>query len=144
MAATKKAAKKTNKKTVKKAAVVAKGDADGGDVLKEFKKLVNMTPGQLEKFLHTKDSTTVGFKKEGKGESVGHASGRRIIEIKGKKAADLSKDDVKHMKKVIGYINRHCAQGPAHKTDVKESKWRYSLMNWGHDPMKGGGCGPGK
>jgi hypothetical protein len=139
MAATAKK-KTTARKTAKKTA--AKPDEGQAAVLKEFKSLVNMTPGQIEKFLHTKDSTKVGFKKEGKGESVGHHSGRRIIEIKGKKTADLTKDDVKHMKKVIGYINRHCQQGPAKKADVKESKWRYSLMNWGHDPMKGGGCGP--
>ena len=142
--AMKKVAKKTATKTAKKTAAKTADAAAQAEVLKEFKKLVNMTPGQIEKFLHTKDSTEVGFKKSGKGESIGHASGRRIIEIKGKKSADLSKDDVKHMKKVIGYINRHCAQGPAHKTDAKESKWRYSLMNWGHDPLKGGGCGPGK
>ena len=139
MATTKKTAKKTTKK-----GELEKTDADEVGVLKEFKALVNMTPGQIEKFLHTKDSAAVGFKKSGKGESIGHASGRRITEIKGKKAADLTKDDVRHMKKVIGYINRHCAQGPVHKADVKESKWRYSLMNWGHDPLKGGGCGPGK
>lgn len=48
------------------------------------------------------------------------------------------------MKKVVGYISRHCKQGPNHNADVKESKWRYSLMNWGHDPMKGGACGPGR
>ncbi|MDB5326615.1 MAG: DNA-binding protein [Phycisphaerales bacterium] len=135
--------KKTTKKSTKTKSARGGGDQDGqAKVLAEFKKLVNMTPGQIEKFLHTKDSTRVGFKKEGKGESVGHQSGRRIIEIKGTKAADLTSDDVRHMKKVVGYINRHCKQGPDHKADVKESKWRYSLMNWGHDPMKGSGCGP--
>ena len=117
---------------------------DAKAVATEFKKLVNMTPGQIDKFLQTKGSSKVGFKKEGKGESVGHASGRRIIEIKQKKAADLTAADFRHMKKVIGYINRHCAQGPDRKADVADSKWRASLMNWGHDPSKGGGCGPSK
>lgn len=137
---------KKSKKTTKKNASGSGGKARNqqAEVLAAFKTLVNMTPGQIEKFLQTKDSTRVGFKKEGKGESVGHKSGRRIIEIKGKNTADLTSDDVRHMKKVVGYINRHCKQGPDHKADVKESKWRYSLMNWGHDPMKGGGCGPTK
>ena len=119
-------------------------DEDKKAAATEFKKLVNMTPAQIQKFLDTKDSKAVGFKKEGAGESVGHKSGKKIIEIKGKKAADYSDDDYKHMRKVVGYIHRHCAQGPAHKADVNESKWRYSLMNWGHDPLKGGGCGPSK
>jgi hypothetical protein len=38
------------------------------------------------------------------------------------------------MRKVIGYVRRHCAQGPA--GDKEHSRWRYSLMNWGHDPLK--------
>ena len=27
------------------------------------------------------------------------------------------------------------AQAPT-KEDVEHSRWRYSLMNWGHDPLK--------
>jgi hypothetical protein len=41
------------------------------------------------------------------------------------------------MRKVHGYVARHLAQQPA-KEDVETSKWRYSLMNWGHDPLKKG------
>ena len=40
------------------------------------------------------------------------------------------------MKKVAGYVHRHLKQGgPA--ADKEHSRWRYSLMNWGHDPLKG-------
>ena len=39
------------------------------------------------------------------------------------------------MHKVVGYIHRHMAQGgPA--DDKEHSRWRFSLMNWGHDPLK--------
>ena len=38
------------------------------------------------------------------------------------------------MKKVIGYVRRHVAQRP--QGDVSDTRWRYSLMNWGHDPLK--------
>ncbi len=38
------------------------------------------------------------------------------------------------MKKVSGYVHRHQAQKPS--GDVENSNWRYSLMNWGHDPLK--------
>ena len=38
------------------------------------------------------------------------------------------------MRKVIGYVLRHTAQRPA--GDIEDSRWRKSLMNWGHDPMK--------
>ena len=37
------------------------------------------------------------------------------------------------MRKVTGYVHRHLAQGP--RVDVEHSRWRYSLMNWGHDPL---------
>lgn len=38
------------------------------------------------------------------------------------------------MRKVIGYVHRHLAQRPG--GDVRETKWRWSLMNWGHDPLR--------
>lgn len=104
-----------------------------------FNDAVNMTPAELEKFLDTDDSKRVGWKGEdgdGAGESVGHKAGKRIVEIKRTKKADLSDDDYAHMKKVTGYVHRHLAQGGPSK-DKEHSDWRYSLMNWGHDPEKG-------
>ena len=67
-------------------------------------------------------------------ESVGHESGRKIIEILGSKKADLTDADEAHMRTVVGYVHRHLAQRP--DGDVAETKWRWSLMNWGHDPLK--------
>ncbi|NYJ05119.1 DUF3140 domain-containing protein [Petropleomorpha daqingensis] len=48
----------------------------------------------------------------------------------------LGRVDLAHMRKVHGYVQGHLAQEPG-KEDVETSKWRYSLMNWGHDPLKG-------
>ena len=93
-----------------------------------------MTPTELERWLGTDESQAVGWGGED-GESVGHESGRRIVAIKRKKQDDLGEDDYEQMRKVVGYARRHLAQGgPA--DDVEHSKWRYSLMNWGHDPLK--------
>jgi hypothetical protein len=112
---------------------------DGGDdhtqVWDDFKAAVNMAPAEIEKWLDTEDSKSVGFKDDGKGESVGHQSGKRIVEIRRKKKADLSDADYAHMRKVVGYVNRHLAQRPG--GDVEDTRWRHSLMNWGHDPLKG-------
>ena len=48
----------------------------------------------------------------------------------------LTDADYAHMRKVVGYVHRHLAQGgPAE--DAEHSRGRYSLMNWGHDPLKG-------
>jgi hypothetical protein len=108
------------------------------DARAAFDKAVNMTPAELERWLDSDDSKRVGWKGEdGKGndESVGHRSGKRIIEIKRSRKADLDDADYAHMKKVSGYVARHSAQRPS--GDVSETNWRYSLMNWGHDPLKG-------
>ncbi len=107
---------------------------DEGRLAKDFQAAVNMTPAELERWLETEESLSVGWTREGEGESVGHHSGRRIVEIKRSKKADLTDDDYAHMRKVIGYIHRHMAQRPG--GDVKNSRWRYSLMNWGHDPLQ--------
>ncbi len=69
----------------------------------------------------------------GEGESTGHASGRRIVEILRTNKTDLTADDAAHMRKVVGYVHRHLAQRP--DGDVTDTKWRWSLMNWGHDPL---------
>ncbi|MCO7218272.1 DUF3140 domain-containing protein [Klenkia sp. PcliD-1-E] len=103
----------------------------------EFHDAVNMTAKELEEFLETDESKEVGQKSGGSGESTGHASGRRIVDLLGTKVADLTDDDHQHMQKVTSYVKRHLAQGPP-KEDVEHSHWRYSLMNWGHDPLKDG------
>ena len=108
-------------------------DLDRAQIRKNFNDAVNMTASEITAWLNTPESKRVGFKKGGKGESVGHASGRRIVAILGTKAADLGDADYAHMRKVVGFVKRHRAQEPA---NVATSRWRYSLMNWGHDPLK--------
>ena len=100
----------------------------------EFHELVNMQPAELEDWLKTEESKSVGAD-SGDGESIGHKSGERIVKIKRTHKADLTDSQYEHMAKVVGYIKRHTAQGGP-DDDVEHSDWRYSLMNWGHDPMK--------
>lgn len=94
---------------------------------------VNMAPSELEKWLDTENSKSVG-QDSGGGESIGHKSGRQIIKIKRTKKADLTKSDYEHMEKVNSYVPHHSAQKPS--GDVEDSNWRYSLKNCGHDPLK--------
>ena len=101
-------------------------------IRQEFDDAVNMTPKELEDFLETDESKSVG-QDEG-GESTGHKSGRRIVEILRKNKGEVTGDDLEHMNKVEGYVSRHLKQRP--KDDVEDTPWRYSLMNWGHDPLK--------
>ncbi|CAA9264216.1 MAG: DNA-binding protein [uncultured Blastococcus sp.] len=100
-----------------------------------FAEAVNMSPSELEEWLDTDESHQVGQKADEGDESTGHASGRRIVELLRTNKGDLTDDDLAHMRKVHGYVQRHLAQEPQVE-DVATSKWRYSLMNWGHDPLK--------
>jgi hypothetical protein len=106
---------------------------DLADVWPQWEESVNMTASEIEKWLDTDESKSVGDKSDG-GESTGHKSGRRIVELLRKKKSELDDDDVAWMKKVVGYVHRHSAQPP--DGDIEETPWRYSLMNWGNDPLK--------
>lgn len=108
-------------------------EEDDDQTRHEFRDVVNMAPAELEKWLDSDESQSVG-QKDGGGESTGHQSGRRIVELLRTKKDDLTDSDVQHMRKVVGYVRRHLAQRPS--GDITETPWRYSLMNWGHDPAK--------
>ena len=99
----------------------------------EFEESVNMTASELEDWLETDASRDAGQHEDG-GESIGHASGRRIVDLLRTKKDDYTEDDLAHMRKVHGYVARHLAQRP--DGDVTDTTWRHSLMNWGHDPLK--------
>ncbi len=109
-------------------------DAQRQEIAARFASAVNMTAAELDRWLRTRESLSVGFKRRGDAESVGHRSGRRIVGLLGLHPAELEDDDLAHMRKAAGYVARHSAQRPA--GDITHTRWRYSLMNWGHDPLK--------
>ena len=104
---------------------------DRAAIGKAFAAAVNMDADALEAWLDTPESRAVGYKKDG-GESVGHAAGRRIVRILRSGEAARDEDDYRLMRKAVGVIRRHRAQEPA---NMVTSRWRYALMNWGHDPL---------
>jgi hypothetical protein len=107
---------------------------DPAAVVRDFRAAVNMTPAALEKWLATGESRAVGIAHGEGSESAGHHSGRRIVELLRKSASELSDDDLAHMREVVGYVHRHLAQRPG--GDVRHTRWRWSLLNWGHDPLE--------
>lgn len=115
--------------------------ADPQETLREFRRVVNMTPATLRRWLESDDSRSVGMTSGGErvtdasqGESAGHHMGERILELKQRPQAELGAADYADMRKVVGYVHRHLAQRPG--GDVADSRWRKSLMNWGHDPVE--------
>ena len=112
---------------------MATAPEDPTTVVRDFKAAVNMTPAALETWLASGESRAVGITHGEGSESVGHHSGRRIVDLLHKHERDLSESDLAHMRKVVGYVHRHLAQRPS--GDVRHTRWRWSLMNWGHDPL---------
>lgn len=112
-------------------------ELDREKVWRAFRQAVNMSAAEIADWLDTEQSKRVGWKGDdgkGPGESIGHASGRRIVAILAREKAELTDEDYRHMRKVVGYVRRHLGQRPENQVT---SRWRYSLMNWGHDPIKG-------
>jgi len=103
------------------------------ETIKDFQSAVNMTAKELEDWLPTEESKSVG-QKDDDGEAIGHKSGKKIIDLLGRDRHDYTEDDFSHMKKVVSYVHRHSAQKPS--GDIEDTRWRYSLMNWGNDPLK--------
>ena len=102
-------------------------------IIEDFQEAVNMSSEDLQQWLQTKESQSVG-QKDDDGEAIGHKSGKQIVEILDRKRDEYNESDFSHMKRVISYVHRHLAQKPS--GDIEDSRWRYSLMNWGHDPLK--------
>ena len=117
---------------------------DAQAIRRKFDRLTNLSQAELKTWIETPESRKVGWvrpdekisgaRRQGERESVGHRSGRRILAIRDTYADDLTPSDYAHMKKVIGFCRRHLAQRP--QGDVTDTRWRWSLMNWGHDPLK--------
>lgn len=104
---------------------------DRAAIATRFAGLVNMSADGLEEWLETPESRAVGSKQDG-GESVGHAAGRRLVRILRTPVSERDDDDWELMRKAVGVIRRHRAREPA---NMVTSRWRYALMNWGHDPL---------
>jgi hypothetical protein len=94
---------------------------DRQQIIEEFDEAVNMTRNELEDWLQTDESQSVGQSDNG-GESKGHESGRKIVEILEKNKSDYTDEDVDHMQRVVSYVHRHQAQEPS--GDLEGSTWR--------------------
>ena len=106
--------------------------SDRGATIAAFRAVVNMDADEIEQWLDTEESRRVGMIRPGETESVGRQSARRIVSILRKPEAALNSADLRHMRKVVGFVRRHRAQEPVNNVT---SRWRYALMNWGHDPL---------
>ncbi|GAA5916381.1 hypothetical protein JCM8208_003418 [Rhodotorula glutinis] len=127
------------------------GGKSDEQVIEEFNEYVNMTPEELKEWLETEDSQSSGWSKDNSGkvgegeESVGHESGRKIIDIlernPKKDPEEYTEEDLAHMRKVTSYCKRHLAQEgrmaeEKEPEELEQTKSYRSLKNWGHDALK--------
>ncbi|KAI9374697.1 hypothetical protein BJX61DRAFT_496938 [Aspergillus egyptiacus] len=112
---------------------------DSNTVINEFNTLVNMTAPELRDWLQEAQSQSAGWKNDSGGETIGHESGRRIVDIlehnPSRDPGGYGEEDVAHMRRVVAYCKRHLAQEGEAKRDVGSRSYR-SLKNWGHDALK--------
>jgi hypothetical protein len=106
--------------------------ATDDEVRTAFAEIVNMTPREIDDWHKTEQSASVG-QDSGDGISVGVKAGQRTIQLLRIKRMPNA-DDIKHMRRVISFIRRLSMQAP--RKNRETSRWRYALMNWGHDPLK--------
>ncbi|EYE97177.1 DUF3140 domain-containing protein [Aspergillus ruber CBS 135680] len=111
---------------------------DKDTVIHEFHDLVNMSPTELWSWLQKEQSQSSGWQSQS-GETIGHESGRRIVDILAhnpdRDPGGYTENDIGHMRKVVAYCKRHLAQEEKAKSDTGSRSYR-SLKNWGHDALK--------
>ncbi|GAA4931809.1 DUF3140 domain-containing protein [Streptomyces coeruleoprunus] len=97
----------------------------------EFHTVVNMTSRELQEWLTTQ---AAGEETEELPDQAGPRTGRRVLEILGKRRTDLTDDDVAVMRRVCDIVRTQ--RDPDLEPKAGGSDWRHGLMNIGHDPLK--------
>lgn len=97
----------------------------------DFHTVVNMTSRELQEWLATQGAAE---ETEEVPDRAGPALGHQVLEILGKRRADLTSSDIEVMETVVERVasqRREDLEPTAGGDD-----WRRGLMNIGHDPLK--------
>jgi hypothetical protein len=104
------------------------------EVWDDWKRLINMTAREIENWLETPASQAAAYAAT-RDQVAGRHPGHRVAEILRTRKVDLTDAEVTHMREVVSHVRGRLPLRPP--GNVKDTRWRYSLMNWGHDPVKG-------
>ncbi|WP_149181924.1 DUF3140 domain-containing protein [Streptomyces sp. TRM49041] len=97
----------------------------------EFHTVVNMTSRELQEWLSTE---AAGEETEELPDRAGPPTGRRVLEILGKRRTDLTADDIAVMRRVCEIVRSR--RDPSLDPKAGGADWRHALMDIGHDPLK--------
>ncbi|GGP94391.1 DUF3140 domain-containing protein [Streptomyces roseolilacinus] len=110
---------------------MAASDQISAELWDEFHTVVNMTSRELQEWLST---GAAGEETEELPDRAGPHTGRRVLEILGKRRTDLTEDDVAVMRRVCDVVRSQ--RDPDLEPKAGGTAWRHGLMNIGHDPLK--------
>jgi len=96
-----------------------------------FHRVVNMTSRELQAWLAVEGA---GETTEALPDQAGPALGHRVLEILGKRKADLTEDDVSVMRQVVDEVVAQRGEELDAPVDADEERRR--LMDLGHDALK--------
>lgn len=112
---------------------------------KTWKKLINMSANEIQKFLDSEDGKEAGLSRKeastagssgGKIKS-GRDSARAIIRMLGKKVEEWDANDWEWCSRQISFISRMKGNdGPLVDAKGRKTRKLLSLLVWGHDPRK--------
>ncbi|MGN9794574.1 DUF3140 domain-containing protein [Streptomyces sp. OZ13] len=110
---------------------MAVSDQVSTELWDEFHTVVNMTSRELQEWLSV---DAAAEETEELPDQAGPPTGRKVLEILGKRRTDLTADDARVMQRVCDVVRsqRNAEMDPK----AGDANWRHSLMNIGHDPLK--------
>lgn len=100
----------------------------------EFHRVVNMTSRELRDWLMT---ASAGEDTEVEPDHAGIPTGRKVLDILGKRRTDLVGDDARVMRRVVAHV--HDQRRDDLEPTAGQAAWRHKLMSIGHDPLKPAG-----
>jgi hypothetical protein len=97
----------------------------------DFHRVVNMTSADLRAWLAVQGA---GEETEEFPDRAGSHLGHRVLDILGKRRADVTPDDIDVMEQVVERVTSQRREDL--EPTAGEAAWRRRLMNIGHDPLK--------
>ena len=101
------------------------------ELWQEFHEVVNMTSRELRDWLRESQAT---LDAEPLPDQAGNPVGQQVLSILAKRRTDLTAEDAEVMAAVVDRIRTE--RGDALEATAGDAKWRYGLMDLGHDPLK--------
>lgn len=111
---------------------------------RDWKKLINMSASEIQKFLDSEEGQVAGLSRKeastagssGNKIKSGRDSARAIIRMLETKKEDWTENDWAWAKRQVAFIKRMSgANGPLEK-DGEKTRKTLALMVWGHNPLK--------